>query len=148
MFNFLILIFVGFIAAVFTFFMNVRLKQGPSRSSALLSLLVGSYFHFFPAAMDAYLVKNIPLIFIGASFVGMVSARLLSSYFLIGLAGMIFCLIFLNASKFFEGFGGALGTSAAISLLVVLSIPVLSKKGKLTNGLLLLRKVLFKIIRK
>ncbi len=148
MFNLIILILVSFLGAILTFIINEDLKQGPVRSSAILSLAVGLYFHYFSGNMDSYLVKNIPVVFIGASFIGMVSARLLSNYLLIGIAGVVFCLIFLHTSRFFNGYGGALGTSAAIALLAVLSIPIVGKKRKLTNGIFLLRKTLFKISKK
>lgn len=144
MYNLAILLVVSFTSSVITFYVNEDLKQGPIRSSALLSLLVGLFFYFFPEVMDSYLVKNIPIVFIGASFIGMVSARLLSNYLLIGVAGLVFCLIYLHASQFFNGYGGALGTSSAIALLAVLSIPIVGKKRKLTNGMMQLRKVLFK----
>jgi len=144
MHNLLLLITISFLSATITFYVNEELKQGPVRSSALLSLIVGSYFYFFPDTMDPYLVKSIPVVFIGASFVGMVSARLLSSYLLIGIGGILFCIIYLHTSNFFNGYGGALGTSAAISLLAVLSIPIIGKNRKLTNGMIQLRRVLFK----
>lgn len=143
MYNLLLLITVSFLSAITTFYVNEGLKQGPVRSSAILSLIVGLYFYFFPGSMDGYLVKNIPVVFIGASFVGMVSARLLSNYLLIGTGGVIFCLIYLHTSKFFNGYGGALGTSASIALLAVLSIPIVGKKRKLTNGIIQLRRILF-----
>ena len=131
-----------------TYFVNERLKQGPVRSSAVLSLLVALYFHYFAGSLDIYLVKNIPLVFIGGSFIGMVSSRLLSNYLLIGLAGIIFCLIFLHTSQFFNGYGGALGISASISVLTVLSIPIVGKHRKMTNGMVQLRKILFNISKK
>lgn len=143
MYNILILFAVSFISPVLTFYMNEELKQGPVRSSALLSLIVALFFYVFPYSMDPYLVKNIPVVFIGGSFIGMVSSRILSNYFLIGTAGLVFCLIYLNTSQFFRGYGGAVGTTSAIALLAVLSIPVFTKKRRLTNGIMLLRKTLF-----
>ncbi len=140
-----ILLLVGFFGAMLTFYLNEGVGQGPVRSSALLSLTVSLFFHFFSGAADPYLVKNIPLVFIGSSFVGMVSSRLVSNYWLIGLAGAVFCVIFLNTSRFFSGYGGALGISACISLLSILSIPIITKKHRLTNGFALLRKMVFKI---
>lgn len=144
MYNQFILLAISFISASVTFYVNEGLKQGPIRSSAILSLAVGLYLHFFPGTMDSYLIKNIPIVFIGASFVGMVSARLLSNYLLIGIGGIIFCLIYLHTSKFFNGYGGALGTSASIALLAVLSIPIVRKGRKVTNGIIQLRKILFR----
>jgi len=145
MYNLPILLLVSFTSAILTFYVNEDLKQGPIRSSAFLSLIIAAFFYFFPLSLNPYLVKNIPIVFIGASFVGMVSTRLLSNYLLIGIGGVIFCLIYLHTSKFFNGYGGALGTSASIALLAVLSIPIVSKKRKLTNGIIQLRKILFKI---
>lgn len=144
MFNLLLLTTVSFLSATLTFYVNEDLKQGPVRSSALLSLIVALYFYCFPHSVDSYLVKNIPIVFIGASFVGMVSARLLANYLLIGIGGIIFCLIYLHTSKFFNGYGGALGTSASIALIAVLSIPIVGKNRKLTNGIIQLRRILFK----
>lgn len=144
MYNLLVLLAVSFISASLTFYVNEDLKQGPVRSSALLSLFVGLFFHFFPQIIDPYLVKNIPIVFIGASFVGMVSAKLLPNRLLIGTGGVIFCLIFLHTSLFFNGYGGALGTSASIALLAVLSIPIVGKKRQWTNGIIQLRKILFR----
>jgi hypothetical protein len=148
MYNLILLVSVSFFSAMLTFFVNEDLKQGPVRSSSILSLLVGGYFYFLPSTMDPYLVKNIPIVFIGASFVGMVSARLLSNYLLIGIGGIIFCVIYLHTSNFFNGYGGALGTSASIALLAVLSMPIIGKNKKLTNGLVQLRAALFKPGRK
>lgn len=143
-----LLLLVSFTSSMLTFFVSERLKQGPVRSSALLSLIVAVYFHFFPGSIDSYLLKNIPLVFIGGSFIGMVSSRLLSNYLLIGAAGIIFCLIFLHSSKFFNGYGGALGIAASISVLAVLSIPVVGKHRRVTNGIIQLREILFRIGKK
>jgi len=144
MLNILVLLVVSFLTAISTFYTSEKLNQGPVRSSALLSLSIALLFYAFPNFLPPYLVKNIPVVCIGASFVGMVSSRLLSNYTLIGAGGVIFCLIYLHTSNFFNGYGGALGTSAAIALLAVLSIPIVGKKEKLTNGLVQLRKILFK----
>jgi hypothetical protein len=143
MFNIIVLFAVSFVSPIMTFYVNEDLKQGPVRASALLSLIVALYCHFFPQSMDSYLMRNIPIVFIGGSFIGMVSSRILSDYRLIGAAGLVFCLIYINTSKFFNGYGGAVGTASAIALLAVLSIPVFTKKRRLTNGIMLLRKTLF-----
>ncbi|MDM8173507.1 MULTISPECIES: hypothetical protein [Olivibacter] len=139
----LILFIVSFAAAISTFYVNEHLKQGPVRSSAFLSLTIAIFFFLFPKLLSPYLTTNIPVVFIGSSFIGMVSARLVSNYFLIGAAGLVFCTVYLNTSSFFNGYGGALGTSAAISLLAVLSLPILKASGKFTNGFHLLRKIVF-----
>lgn len=139
-----ILYLVGIIGSTATYFVNIHYKQGAVRSSALLTLIVASFFHFFPHVFSAYLTQYIPTIFIGASFIGMVSKNQLSTYVGLGLAGVIFTTILLNTSKFFTGYGGALGTSACISLLVVLSIPYVKSRRKMTVGFLQLRKTVLR----
>jgi len=47
------------------------------------------------------------------------------------------------ASHFFNGYGGALDTTASISVLAVLSLPVINVKGHLTNGFSQLRKMIY-----
>lgn len=139
-----IIAITAIIAATLTFYVNHQLKQGPVRSSALLSLLVALPFYFFPDILDALLTKNIPMVFIGGSFIGMVSKKIVDSYIKLAVSGLVFAVIYLNTSNFFNGYGGALGASAGISLLSVLSLPFFTpKKHHVTNGILQLRKIIF-----
>ncbi|WAC39885.1 hypothetical protein [Pedobacter sp. SL55] len=143
--NIFIITITAVIAAILTFFTNHKLKQGPVRSSALLSLLVALFIYFFPNVLTPYLTKNIPVVFIGGSFIGMVSKKIVDSYIKLAIAGLVFAMIYLNTSTFFAGYGGALGASAGISLLSVLSLPFFTpKKHHLTNGILQLRKIILK----
>lgn len=127
----IILFLTGIISALLTYVVNNKYKQGAVRASAGLSLLVGLFFYLFPDIFTPYLTKNIPIVFIGATFIGMVSSKILPSYLLVGFSGFIFSIIYLNASPFFKGYGGALGTTAAISVLVSLSLAVVSKSEKI-----------------
>jgi hypothetical protein len=139
------LICTAILACLLTFYVNHNLKQGPVRASALLSLLVGLVCFYSASWMGEVLAKQIPVVFIGGSFIGMVAKKIVNSYFRLALAGLVFSIIYLNTSQFFNGYGGALGASAGISLLSVLSLPFLSpKKQQLTNGILQLRKIIFK----
>lgn len=124
----MILIITGIVAAVGTYLVNNKLHQGAVRASALLSLMVGLFFYYFPDLLSPDLTRNIPLVFIGASFIGMVSSNILSSYILLSLSGIIFSVLFVNSSKYFAGYGGGLGTTAAISLLVSLSLAIIARK--------------------
>ena len=126
-----ILFLTGIISAILTYVVNNKYRQGAVRASASLSLLVGLFFYSFPDIFNPYLTKNIPIVFIGATFIGMVSSKILPSYLLVGFSGFIFSIIYLNASPFFKGYGGALGTTAAISVLVSLSLAVVSKSEKI-----------------
>lgn len=142
--DFWILILTGIAGATATYFVSTRLKQGPVRSSALLTLVVAGFCNLFPETLTPDLGKNIPVVFIGASFIGMVSSQHLSTYLGLSASGIIFTILYLNTSQVFAGYGGVLGTSACISLLVVLSIPYFKSKRKLTVGLLQLRRLMFK----
>ncbi|MHA7944545.1 hypothetical protein ACJOV8_015820 [Formosa sp. 3Alg 14/1] len=135
----------GILGATLTFYVNEHLKQGAVRASALLTLIVSLFFYYFPEVLNPYLTQNIPTAFIGASFVGMVSSKAIIHYRWLIIAGIIFSIIYINKSMFFQGYGGALGTSAFIALLATMAIPVVfSKKKKITNGILIFRKWLFR----
>lgn len=134
-----ILFLAGGLSSIITFVLQVNFKQGAVRASALVGVLVGVFVLIFPNLLSPYLTKNLPLVCFGASFIGMVSSKVLSNYFLIGISGMVFTFIFLNTSSYFEGFGGGLGSAACIALLVTLSFPILRKKRGISNGLIQLR---------
>lgn len=137
-----ILLLAGGISSIATFVLQVNFKQGAVRASALIGVLVSVFILLFPKLLSPYLTENLPLVCFGASFIGMVSSKVLSNYFLIGFSGIVFTIIFLNTSTYFHGFGGGLGSAACIGLLVTLSIPILKKKGALSNGILQLRRQL------
>lgn len=128
--NSFILIITGIIGAILTYFVSEKLKQGAVRASALLSIPVGLFFYFFPQLLDSYLTKNIPLVFIGATFIGMVSSEVKVSYIKLGLAGVLFSIIYIYNTNFFEGYGGSLGALALISLLASMGISVLFSKNE------------------
>lgn len=114
--NSIVIIITGGIAALVTFYININLKLGAVKSSAGISLLGGLFFYFFPGFLNSELSNQLPAVIMGASFIGMASKKVISSYWVIGLSGLIFSIIFSYTSNFFEGYGGSLGTTAAISL--------------------------------
>lgn len=126
----LILIISGALSAVITFILNVKFKQGHVRASALVGVVVGCFVLLFPNLFSQYLNHNLPLVCFGASFVGMVSHKVLGNYYLLALSGGIFTILFLNISSMFNGFGGGLGATACVALLITLAIPVIFKKRK------------------
>ncbi|MGJ8743089.1 hypothetical protein [Polaribacter sp.] len=138
--EYFILILIGGASSILTFLLQIKFKQGPVRSSALVGVLAGLFVVIFPNLLSNYLTENIPLVCFGASFIGMVSSKVMSDYLLIGFSGIVFTIIYFNTSSYFNGFGGGLGSAACIALLVTLSIPVLRKKRSVSNGFLLLRR--------
>lgn len=118
----IILIITSIISAIATYILSVKCKQGPVKASALLSFLVGTFFLIFPSLFPETLSKSIPLVFFGASFVGMSSVKRISNNLWMAFAGMVFGLIFINSSKFFSGYGGGLGTTACLSVVITLGL--------------------------
>lgn len=137
----IVLVFAGILGSTFTFYLSENIKIGPVRASALLSLLVGLLFYCFPHIFNSYLTKNIPLVFCGTTFIGMVSSKLFGSYFRLAIAGILFAIIYHYKSHFFEGFGGALGALAFISLLTAISISkLISRSYKMKKFFFSVRK--------
>lgn len=123
-----LIIFISSIAGILlTFQVSTKMEHGAVRASAGLSLIVGLFFYIFPEALSIYLTHNIPLVFMGASFVGMVSEKIISNYWALILAGTVFSILYLHTGTYFEGFGGALGTTASISVIVIMGIGLLKK---------------------
>ncbi|MCP9199946.1 hypothetical protein MKO06_08515 [Gramella sp. GC03-9] len=111
-----IILFSGSLFALLTFYINNKLQLGGIMASAAISVLAALFFKFSPNLLSPYLTATIPIIAMGASFVGMASSRVIRKYWVIGLAGLVFSVMFLIGSPFFDGFGGSLGSSAAIAL--------------------------------
>lgn len=139
-----ILVFAGSLSAIVTYLLQFKYKQSAVRASALVGVFSGLFVLVFPNVLSSYLSQNLPLVCFGASFIGMVSSNLVKSYWVIGVSGTIFTILFLNTSKFFTGFGGGLGSAACIALLVTLAIPIVVNKGNVTNGFLQLKRLINK----
>jgi uncharacterized membrane protein len=89
-----IIIITSIVGVVLTFYVSTKMEHGAVRASAGLSLIVGIFFYLFPAVLSPYLTHNIPLAFMGASFVGMVSEKIIQNYWILALAGIMFYSIF------------------------------------------------------
>lgn len=139
MVNFYILL-TSIFSACLTYYISEKRKKGAIRASALPSLIIGLLFYIFKDHIDPIYQRQIPATYLGASFVGMVSAGTLTHIRLVGFAGLLFGLIFVYASHFFQGYGGALGTSASIAVMASMCVPILMPRRKTLTNLLLLRK--------
>ena len=64
----------------------------------------------------------------GASFVGMSSKDNLSKWWMVGIGGMLFGIIYYLTEDVFMGFGGKLGTIALISSLLTIEMMTLISK--------------------
>lgn len=143
--NNIIIIITSILGATLTFYVSESLKQGAVKASALLALIVGLFFYIFPELLNAYLTKNIPVVFIGASFIGMAAPKNHNNYRLLVIASILFSIVYINKSSFFNGYGGALGTLAFIALIsaLVLNYAFVSTSPFLKK-ILSIRKNVFK----
>ena len=114
--------------ALLTFYANNKLQLGGVMASAGVSVLAAIFFKLFPEILSPNLTETIPFVAMGASFVGMASSRVIKNSWMIGMAGLLFSFLLLTGSPFFEGFGGSLGTSAAIALGSVYGLNELKNK--------------------
>ncbi|MCH7415597.1 hypothetical protein MM213_18995 [Belliella sp. R4-6] len=116
----LLTVFVGTFSALATYLLHTKYSENPVLiSSALTFVVTGLYQLFADDLPDIF--QHIPYLCIGGTFIGMSSRKKVKQAKYILIAGLIFSLIYLRSSTFFEGFGGALGTSACISVLSVIS---------------------------
>ncbi|WP_026915766.1 hypothetical protein [Christiangramia portivictoriae] len=108
----LLIIGCSLFAGLSTYFLNNRLNLGAVIASSLMSIL-GGFLSYMP--LSEVLREALPLVIMGASFVGMASEKIAGSYRLITLSSVFFGILFYCTGIFFEGFGGSLGTTAAIA---------------------------------
>jgi hypothetical protein len=126
----LIWIGTGIIAAVATFWLHTRFAISPVMASALVTLIIA--LSVLPFGDSTPWITAIPYVAIGGSFIGMSLKKYIKGFDSLILAAVIFGVIFSRSSQFFEGFGGALGTSACISVLTAISWRKLIKRTRRT----------------
>ncbi len=110
----LTIIAVSLVAAVITYVLSIRLKQGPVIASALVGVVAGA---MLPLINDFGLTLAVAAY--GASFVGMSNQKRLPDERYLVLAGILFGLIYVFSAPYFTGAGGKLGTIAFASTLSV-----------------------------
>ncbi|MCH4823852.1 hypothetical protein ML462_11785 [Gramella lutea] len=122
-----IILISGIAGALLTFLLNNKFQLGGVMASAGVSVFAGGFFFFIPDLLNENLTTHIPLVVMGTSFIGMATSRVIKEVWIIGLSGLTFSIIYLLTGSFFEGYGGSLGTTAAISLIASYSISQISK---------------------
>lgn len=121
---------VSLVAALLAFILNNNYKMGIVVGSALPSLVFALVVMAFESFLPSTFAREAPVIFYGAAFIGMASNKILSSYLLIGISGLLFTFIYLFTAPYFEGFGGALGTTAALCFLPIYGVNILVNKKR------------------
>ena len=125
------LIFTAITGAIGTYLLhnNYSHNISPVFASASLTLCIALICHYIPN-QDLLLIKEIPYVFIGGSFIGMSTRKKTKAITNIIYASLIFALIYFKSSQFFQGYGGALGLSACMSVLIVITFNKLFIRSK------------------
>ena len=107
---------ISLLSSVLTFSFAKKFNCSPTRSSAFVSLLAVGVFYLLSKyfKIDFHFFS---LLFFGASFVGMSSYKT-NRVSLVVLASFVFTLFFLFINPMLEGYGGALGFTAFLSVLL------------------------------
>ncbi len=111
----------AFLGSFSTYWGVHRLKWSAVLASSLFSLIFALIMNWIPW-FDADLTFKLSVVFIGASFVGMSSEKLVENEKYLFIATLFYLIMFLRVSSVFNGFGGGLGTSATIGVVSVLGI--------------------------
>lgn len=115
--NFLAIFLLSVAAALITWELNNKYKLGPVRASSIVSLIFGLIIYF----LKINSVYGVAIM--GASFAGMSTDKVIPNKILMAVCGIIFSLVFYNLSgEVFAGFGGKLGTTACISVVMTLGV--------------------------
>ncbi|WP_350343327.1 hypothetical protein PRVXT_002622 [Proteinivorax tanatarense] len=111
------------LSAVFGTFFTFFLGADPDVLGAPalgLNAMVGSGIVGLLAAL--FLPKDLAVVAYTAAFAGMSSAAVLTNYGMVILAGLLVGLIFILVQPIYNGFGGKLGTIAALAVLITMGI--------------------------
>lgn len=127
----LIWIAIGVLAAVSTYWLHTRFSINPVLASSVVTLLIALVV--VPFGDSPQWLGPIPYAGIGGSFIGMSTKKNVKGLESLLLAAILFGVIFSRSSSFFEGFGGALGTSACISVLTAVSWRKFMKRTRYTT---------------
>jgi hypothetical protein len=120
--NNVIQILISVIACFATYYIQHGLKQKPVFASSIATLIFIVFYEGFCRFTDLEAQPLFPILFFGATFVGMSSNKILRNYSESILAGGIFGFIFIITQPFFVGYGGGLGARAFLSVMSVLGV--------------------------
>lgn len=107
-------IIISLLGTILTYWLNNKKGYGPIKASAIPSFLVAIPLQILP--ISGFLA-SIPIIYFGASFVGMTNEKTLG-WIPIIVASILYALTFHFIHPYFNGYGGTLGTAACLSCLM------------------------------
>jgi len=122
----LIMITLSTLIAYLTFTVQVKWKQSPVISSAIVGLILG----LVASSLQSTFILVLSAVLFGATFVGMSSIDRLPKAYLVVLSGIVYGIIAVSFYEVFNGLGGKLGMMAFISVLITDSIRVVGFQYK------------------
>ncbi len=122
-----IIILTSVLGAFLTFEVSNNFKINKITTSALLSFTVAIFFRYCPKFFSPDVVHLIPVAFFGASLIGMSAEKVILKTEIL-FSGIIFGILFMFITSYFKGFGGGLGITACISVIITLGIKITYEK--------------------
>tara|TARA_Y100000589_G_scaffold150354_1_gene143466 strand:+ start:20642 stop:21616 length:975 start_codon:yes stop_codon:yes gene_type:complete len=110
----LFIIITSLFGTILTYWLNNKRGYGPIKASAIPAFIVAVPLQILPFSGFIALV---PIVFYGASFVGMSNDRTLG-WIAVIVSSVLFAIIFYFIYPYFNGYGGALGATACLSCLM------------------------------
>jgi hypothetical protein len=127
----LAILIVSILSALLTYEIGSVRDKSAVRASAISSLVFGLPAYLAPAAGIAVgAFAQMPAAAMGASFVGMSSAKAVPSRIWIAISAAAFSGVFLFSSPVFAGNGGGLGISAFVSVIATIGIRKAAAESK------------------
>ncbi len=110
----LITVITSLVGTILTYWLNNKKGYGPIKASAIPAFIVAVPLQIVPVSG---FIALIPIVFFGASFVGMSNDKTLGWLSVVA-SSVLFAIIFHFAHPYFNGYGGALGATACLSCLI------------------------------
>jgi hypothetical protein len=107
-------VIIALLGTVLTYWLNNKKGYGPIKASAIPSFIVAIPLQIIPISGFMALI---PIVFFGASFVGMSNEKSLGWAAII-FSSIFYALMFHFIHPYFNGYGGSLGAAACLSCLM------------------------------
>ena len=110
----LITVITSLVRTILTYWLNNKKGYGPIKASAISAFIVAIPLPIVPVSG---FIALFPIVFYGASFVGMSNDKILGWLSVVA-SSVLFAIIFHFAHPYFNGYGVALGVKACLSCLI------------------------------
>lgn len=112
------IIITALIGGFSTFYVHTKTKLSAIKSSVICTLVFFAITTFIQKQVPEIEFQYYQTIFFGSTFIGMSSSKHFNMI-MIGVSTIIFAVFFKLSHQYFCGIGGALGTSASLTVIIV-----------------------------